>query len=48
MVQLFYTTYTSVNLAHHEIVRAKVGMGGIMRQIDLCKILCLVLAYKYF
>ena len=29
MVLLFYTTYISVYLAHHEIVRAKVGKGGI-------------------
>ena len=26
MVYLFYTTYISVDLAHHEIVRAKVGI----------------------
>ena len=25
----FYTTYMSVDLAHHEIFRAKVGKGGI-------------------
>ena len=29
MVYLFYTTYTSVDLAHHEIFRAKVDKGGI-------------------
>ena len=29
MVLLFYTTYFSVDLAHHEIFRAKVGKGGI-------------------
>ena len=29
MVYLFYTTYISVDLAHHEIVRAKVGKVGI-------------------
>ena len=29
MVFLFYTTYISVDLAHHEICRAKVGKGGI-------------------
>ena len=29
MVELFYTTYTSVDLAHHEIYRVKVGKGGI-------------------
>ena len=30
MVLLFYTTYISVDLAHHDIFRAKVGKGGIM------------------
>ena len=30
MVYLFYTTYISVDLAHHEIFRAKVGKGGII------------------
>ena len=31
MVYLFYTTYISVDLAHHElqVFRAKVGKGGI-------------------
>ena len=29
MVKLFYTTYISVDLAYHEIFRAKVGQGGI-------------------
>ena len=29
MVYLFYTTYISVDLAHHEIFHAKVGKGGI-------------------
>ena len=29
MVQLFYTTYISVDLAYHEIFRAHVGKGGI-------------------
>ena len=29
MVKLFYTTYISVDLAHHEIFHAKVGKGGI-------------------
>ena len=29
MVQLFYTTNISVDLTYHEIVRAKVGTGGI-------------------
>ena len=30
MVKLFYTTYISVDLAHHEIFHAKVGKGGII------------------
>ena len=29
MVYLFYTTNISVDLAHREIFRAKVGKGGI-------------------
>ena len=29
MVLLFYTTYISVDLAQHEIFRAKVGKVGI-------------------
>ena len=29
MVYLFYTTYISVDLAHHELFRAKVGKGSI-------------------
>ena len=29
MVKLFYTTYISVDLAHHKIFRVKVGKGGI-------------------
>ena len=28
-----YTTYISVDLAHHEIFRAKVGKGGIQGNI---------------
>ena len=31
MVYLFHTTYISVDLAHHEIFRAKVGKGGLNR-----------------
>ena len=30
MVQLFYTTYISVDLAHHEIFRAKAGKDVII------------------
>ena len=29
MVLLFYTTYISVDIAHHELFHAKVGKGGI-------------------
>ena len=29
MVLLFYTTYISVDLEHHEIFRDKAGKGGI-------------------
>ena len=29
MVNLFYTTYISVDLAHHEVFRAQVGKGGL-------------------
>ena len=29
MVKLFYTTYISVDLAHHELFHAKVGKDGI-------------------
>ena len=30
MVKLFYTTYNSVDLAHHKIFRSKVSKGGIL------------------
>ena len=30
MISLFPTIYTSVELAYHEIFRAKVGQGGII------------------
>ena len=30
MVQLFYTTYISVDFAHHEILHDKVGIGGML------------------
>ena len=29
MVSLFYTRYNSVDIAHYELFRAKVGKGGI-------------------
>ena len=34
MVYLFYTTYISVDIAHHEISHAKVGKGGIINIKD--------------
>ena len=34
MVKQFYTTYISVDIAHHEIFRAKVGKGGIISFMD--------------
>ena len=33
MIYLFYTSYISVELAHHDIVCAKVGKGGIIEAI---------------
>ena len=33
MVELFYTTNISVDLAHHEIFRTKAGKGGINSNI---------------
>ena len=33
MVYLFYTTYISVDLAHRELFRAKVGKVGINSEI---------------
>ena len=35
MVKLFYTTYISVDLAHHEIFHSKVGKGGINNFVHL-------------
>ena len=35
MVYLFYTTYISIGLAHHEIFCAKVGKGGIINMKQL-------------
>ena len=39
MVYLFYTTYISVDLTHHEIFRAKVGKSGTidgLADIGMC------------
>ena len=49
MVLLFYSTYISVDIAHHEIFCAKVGKGGIKVQnqflsIDI-QLHCVLLAY---
>ena len=35
-----YTTYISVDLAHHEIVRANVGKGGILIKCNEITSLC--------
>ena len=40
MVLLFYTTYISVDLAHHEIFRAEVGKGGIKKSILVLPFKC--------
>ena len=42
MVYLFYTTYISVDLAHHEIFHAKVGKGGIM--LNTSRLWCLTVS----
>ena len=40
-----YTTYISVDLAHHEIFRAKVGKGGISTRT--CTFACVFLLSSY-
>ena len=35
MLYQFHTTYISVDLAHYEINRAKVCMGGITQTMDI-------------
>ena len=43
MVLLFYTTYISVDLAHHKIFFAKAGKGGINMSMQVgykCLITC--------
>ena len=45
MVELFYTTYISVDLAHHEIFHAKVGKGGIIGIIGINRLSYSSLAY---
>ena len=35
MVKIFYTTYISVDLAHHKVFHAKMGKGGIMSYITV-------------
>ena len=45
MVYVFYTTYISVDLAHHEIFHAKVDKGGIInvllyKLMAIYKMLC--------
>ena len=43
MVLLFYNTYISVDIVHHEIFRAKVGKGGIKR-LDVFQSLTVIYA----
>ena len=40
MVELFYTTYISVDLGHHEIYCANVGKGGIIFAVKTKRLLC--------
>ena len=44
MVYLFYTTYSSIDLAHHEICLTKFGKSGINYKIcenmQMLQILC--------
>ena len=40
MVYLFYTTYISVDLARHEIVRAKGVKGGTCIKLKVLKCMC--------
>ena len=40
MLLLFYTTFISVDLAYHELFRAKVGKGG-MSNMSACT--CIIL-----
>ena len=47
---LFYTTYMSVDLAHHEIIRAKAGKGVISNKILNCGVIgypTIIFEYKY-
>ena len=34
MVSLFYSTYSSVDFADHDIFRAEIGKGGIIETND--------------
>ena len=33
MVQLFYSTHISVDIAHYNIIHAKIGKGGIKSRL---------------
>ena len=49
MVSLVYTTYISVDLAHHENFRAKVCKGGIkVRPLNIDNGQCLLNCIKYY
>ena len=45
--KIFYTTYIIVDLAHHEIVRAKVGKGGKNDTVSLFLVLYIMSFYIY-
>ena len=47
MVWLFYTTYISGDLAHHEIFRTKVGGIRLDKQIFDSKIVIIFLAVSF-
>ena len=51
MVYLFYTTYISVDLAHHEVFRAIVGNGGLEiasePSIRVCVCVCVCVLATY-
>ena len=42
--QLFYTTYISVDLAHHEMFPANVGKGGINLYVHGCLLVLMTIA----
>ena len=47
-IYLFYTTYISVDLAHHQIFRTEVGKGGISCRNYCLTIYQLKTCYRFF